>query len=98
MSSRKINADEFVEVNWTWKQNKKTVGRPEYEVIRDDVPVSDVSFDEIVEYFIKKYEKKNESKLDKYKLKIISISKYKKVESKSFSEEELEEICNGTER
>lgn len=83
MSRRKINADEFVEVTWTWKHNK-AVGRPEYEVIRDDVPVSDVSFDEVVEYFIKHYEKRNESKLDEHKCKITSISKYKKVETQLF--------------
>ena len=83
MSRRNINADEFVEV--TWINGTKQVGRPEYEVLRhaNNVPVSDVSFDEIVEYFIKDYERKNENSR-KNKLKIISISKYKKVESKSF--------------
>ena len=86
MKKEVINATEFVRV--VSKMNEKIVA-PEYEVLRhaNNVSVSDVSFDEIVQYFIKHYEKNNEHKLDKNKLKIISISKYKKVETQLFESE-----------
>ena len=54
------------------------------QVIKRTGQSQDVSFDKVVEYFIKHYEKRNESKLDEHKCKITSISKYKKVETQLF--------------
>lgn len=91
----KINATEFVRVAWKVKgscfghKKKGAILAPEYRELRDanNVPVSDVPFDEIVEYFKKQTKKDNEKYSGRNNIlvkELLSISRYKKVETQLF--------------